>query len=129
MRLALIGQMFVEAGLCSSQDVDAALEVQKNVRTELSKMLERGETADAKKVADTIDDAYEAYEKSHPDYHRPSPDSHAQLEVPVEITDAQGRHARIDHVRSGDLAEHALSTSAKPDGKGPKTDAPEPRLK
>lgn len=51
--------------------MDAGLDVQKSVRDGLLKKLESGEKPDAKAVGKAIDDAYLAYEKAHPDYHRP----------------------------------------------------------
>jgi hypothetical protein len=69
-----LGEMLVDAGLCSKADIDAGLEVQKNVRDELSKIKqENGSYPDAASVDKMIGEAYEKYETSHPDYHRDGP--------------------------------------------------------
>jgi hypothetical protein len=69
-----LGEMLVDAGLCSKADIDAGLEVQKNVRDELSRIKqESGSYPDAASVDKMIGGAYEKYEANHPDYHRDGP--------------------------------------------------------
>jgi hypothetical protein len=69
-----LGEMLIDAGLCSKADIDAGLEVQKNVRAELSKFKqEHGSYPDAASVDRMIGGAYEKYEANHPDYHRDVP--------------------------------------------------------
>jgi hypothetical protein len=82
-----LGEMLVDAGLCSKADIDAGLEVQKNVRDELFRIKqEKGSYPDAASVDKLIGGAYEKYEINHPDYHRDGPKDAAK-DAPRDKTD------------------------------------------
>lgn len=96
----LIGEILEAKGLCTKEDVEAGLAVQKEVRERLKAEMERCKQPKAEEIDKLVEDAYKHYESQHPGYHR------QQKEVPTE---AEHRLNKFD--RYYDNADAALKTS------------------
>jgi hypothetical protein len=96
----LIGEIFEAKGLCSKEDVEAGLAVQKEVRERLTAEIERCKQPKAEEIDKMVEDAYTHYESQHPGYHR------QQKEVRTEA-----EHRLTTFERYYDYADAALKTS------------------